>query len=126
MRVWIPMGILVIWFAMAVLGPFAGLHPNHIELTRIIEAPGSDAWLGYDDLGRPLWDRVVAGAQTSFFVAVWVVTLSFVIGTLIGTVSGYVVRELVCELVQFKVKNKAPCYLAQRSFAATCLPFGSA
>lgn len=89
MRVWIPMGILVIWFAMAVLGPLAGLHPNHIELTRIIEAPGSDAWLGYDDLGRPLWDRVVAGAQTSFFVAVWVVTLSFVIGTLIGTVSGY-------------------------------------
>ena len=28
--------------------------------------------------------------------------------------------------IQFKVKNKAPCYLAQRSFAATCLPFGSA
>lgn len=89
MRVWLPASVLVIWFAMAIGGPFIGLQPDHIQLDKIIAPPGDGAWLGYDDLGRPLWDRVVAGAQTSFFVAVWVVAVSLLIGTAIGATAGY-------------------------------------
>lgn len=89
MRFWLPAGVLTIWMLMATLGPFAGLQPDHIQLDRIISPPGNGAWLGYDDLGRPLWDRLVAGAQTSFLVAVWVVSISLVVGTVIGAVSGY-------------------------------------
>lgn len=90
MRFWLPAAIVVIWFFMAVLGPIAPLLPDHIELSKILQAPSSEAWLGYDDLGRPLWDRVVVGAQFSFFVALCVVSISVVIGTLIGAASGYV------------------------------------
>jgi peptide/nickel transport system permease protein len=88
-RLWWPSGILILWALLALGGGWLGLAPNHIELANILQAPGGDAWLGYDDLGRPLWDRLAAGAQTSFLVAVVVVAVSAIIGTLIGSVSGY-------------------------------------
>lgn len=89
MRFWLPMSVIVLWLMMAVLGPWLPLQPEHIELARILEPPGASAWLGYDDLGRPLWDRVVVGAQFSFFVSVLVVSISVVVGTLIGATSAY-------------------------------------
>lgn len=89
MRLWWPSGILVLWAFLALFGGWLGLAPDHIQLPKILLEPGMDAWLGYDDLGRPIWDRLVAGAQTSFLVAVVVVMVSSVIGTLIGSVSAY-------------------------------------
>ncbi len=89
MRFYWPVGILALWAFLALFGGWLGLAPNEIHLPRILQTPGGDAWLGYDDLGRPLWDRLVAGAQTSFLVAVVVVLLSLVAGTLIGSVSAY-------------------------------------
>ena len=74
---------------LALFGGSLGLTPNQIELSKILAEPGQGAWLGFDDLGRPVWDRLVAGARTSFLVALWVVTVSAVIGTLIGTLSAY-------------------------------------
>jgi len=88
-RLWWPATILFLWACFALFGGLMGLNPNHIELPKILLEPGADAWLGYDDLGRPLWDRLVAGAQTSFVVAVVVVFLSSIIGTVIGAVSAY-------------------------------------
>lgn len=89
MRLWLPFSILLLWLGMAMLGPLLDLQPDHIELARILVPPGGEAWLGYDDLGRPLLDRLVAGARTSFFVVLWVVTLSSVMGTFIGTIAAY-------------------------------------
>lgn len=65
------------------------LTPNLIVLESILVPPGSGAVLGFDDLGRNLADRLMVGAQTSFLVAFWVVSLSVVLGTIIGTVSAY-------------------------------------
>lgn len=90
MRFWIPLVIMLLWMLMAVFGPFLPLQPAHIELDHILDGPSMDAWLGYDDLGRSLLDRVIIGAQFSFFVAVLVVSVSLVIGTLVGAVSAYV------------------------------------
>src|SRR3569623_640448 len=89
MRVWLPAGILLAWAFSALLGPWLAADPNHIELPRILEGPGAAAWLGYDDLGRPVWERLVVGAQTSFVIAFAVVSLTAIMGALIGTVSGY-------------------------------------
>lgn len=88
-RVYLPAALMLIWLLMAVLGPLLPLDPNHISLAKILHGSGADAWLGYDDLGRPLWDRLVMGAQTSFFVAVGVVFISLVAGTLVGATSAY-------------------------------------
>jgi peptide/nickel transport system permease protein len=81
--------VLVLWGLLAIGGPLLPLEPDAIELARILAGPGSDAWLGYDDLGRPILDRLVIGARTSFLVAFWVVLVSAVLGTLVGTVAGY-------------------------------------
>ena len=86
---WWPALILLAWAFFALFGNALGLQPNHIELSKILSTPGESALLGYDDLGRPLWDRLVAGAHTSFVVAILVVAVSLVIGTLIGTTSAY-------------------------------------
>ncbi|MBI3773890.1 MAG: ABC transporter permease [Gammaproteobacteria bacterium] len=88
-RRWWPTAIVALWALFALGGGLLGLDPNRIELDKILLTPGQVAWLGYDDLGRPIWDRLVDGAQTSFLVAVMVVSISVVLGTLIGTVSGY-------------------------------------
>ncbi len=89
MRWWLPTTVLGLWAVFALFGSMLGLAPNHIELDQILTPPGGAAWLGYDDLGRPIWDRLVIGAQTSFVVAVAVVAVTALLGTLIGTVSGY-------------------------------------
>jgi len=83
------MGIIVLWALMALTGNFLPLNPNDIELNKILHPPEWEAWLGYDDLGRPVLDRLIMGAQTSFLVALWVVSLSLVVGTVVGTFSAY-------------------------------------
>ena len=90
MRLGLPAAILVLWALCALVGPALVGDPNHIELQRILDAPGPAGWLGFDDLGRPVWQRLVVGAQTSFMVSVMVVAVTAVIGSLIGTASGFV------------------------------------
>lgn len=86
---WWPAVIILIWGVFALFGGLMGLNPNHIELPKILHPPSSEVWFGYDDLGRLLWDRLVAGAHTSFIVATLVVSISLVIGTAIGAISAY-------------------------------------
>jgi peptide/nickel transport system permease protein len=89
MRFWLPGGILLLWAISALFGPSLVGNPNHIELQRILASPGPSGWLGFDDLGRPVWQRLVVGAQTSFLVSVMVVSVTSVVGSLIGTASGF-------------------------------------
>ena len=86
---WWPLAVLLLWGFLALAGGALGLAPDTLHLPRILQGPGGDSLLGYDDLGRPLWDRLVAGARTSFTVAIVVVALSLLVGTLIGVVSAY-------------------------------------
>lgn len=90
LRIGVPFLILATWILMATVGPFLPLDPENIALPKILEGPEWGALLGYDDLGRPIWDRLVMGAATSFFVAFWVVLLSALVGSAIGAFSGYV------------------------------------
>jgi peptide/nickel transport system permease protein len=45
--------------------------------------------LGFDDLGRPILERLIAGARTSFLVAFGVVGITAVLGTVLGLLAGY-------------------------------------
>jgi len=85
----LPFSILLAWLLLALAAPWLPLHPERISLPDILALPSADAWLGYDDLGRPILDRLVMGAATSFHVAVWVVLISTAVGSLIGTMSAY-------------------------------------
>lgn len=84
-----PTAILLLWALMALGAMVLPLQPNDIQLDKILAEPGDGAAFGYDDLGRPMWDRLVMGARTSLIVAVWVVSLSLLVGTLVGAASAY-------------------------------------
>lgn len=84
-----PASIVLLWAGLALLAPWLSLEPNSIQLERILHSPVQAGGLGFDDLGRPLLDRLLFGATTSFLVAFWVVSLSSLVGTLIGSFSAY-------------------------------------
>ncbi|HQU16690.1 MAG: ABC transporter permease [Chromatiales bacterium 21-64-14] len=88
-RLGVPLLVLVLWAVVALLGPLLPLHPDRINLGRILAGPGLHAWLGYDDLGRSVWDRLVMGARTSLLVASAVVVLSASVGTVVGGLSAW-------------------------------------
>jgi len=89
MRLWLPVAILLVWLGMALGAQLLPLAPNVIDLPQILAAPGEGAWLGHDDLGRQIADRLIIGARTSLLVSVWVVGLSLLAGTLFGTATAY-------------------------------------
>ncbi|MEW8137239.1 MAG: ABC transporter permease [Candidatus Thiodiazotropha endolucinida] len=88
-RRWFPYLLIALWGIAALIGPWFNEPANLIDLEKILQPPSLSGLLGYDDLGRPILMRLVAGAQTSFLVAVGVVGLSAIIGTAIGLLAGY-------------------------------------
>ncbi len=82
--------VVGLWVLLALAGPWLAGDPNAIALERILAAPGAPGCpLGCDDLGRPLLDRVLAGARVSLEVALASVAVSAVFGTAIGLTAGY-------------------------------------
>lgn len=88
-RITIPVSLLILWLGMALTAEWLPLQPRAVSLNQILHPPSFDAWLGHDELGRPILDRLIMGARTSFFVALAVVTISLLIGTCIGLLSGW-------------------------------------
>jgi peptide/nickel transport system permease protein len=89
MRSWWAVAVVACWAGLACFGWLLPLDPGAMDLERILAPPGPSAWLGYDDLGRSLWDRIAVGARYSFFVAVFVVSISAALGTTIGALSAW-------------------------------------
>jgi len=89
MRQRIFISILMLWMLASVMGPLLPLNPNQIDLPNILSAPSSEYLLGNDELGRPVLDRLIMGAKTSFLVALWVVTISASFGTMLGAFAAY-------------------------------------
>lgn len=82
-------GTCVLWLLAALVGGAFVESGERIELARILEPPSLTQPLGYDDLGRPIGARLVAGARISLVVATTVAGSALLLGTLIGLVSGW-------------------------------------
>ena len=81
--------VLLVWAVLAMTGPLLALAPNTIHLENILAPPSTQALLGFDDLGRDILARLLVGARTSFLVALLVVSLSLVTGTVAGTLGAW-------------------------------------
>lgn len=88
MRHW-PLMVLAFWFGAVLCSSLLGLQPNTIDLDSILLGPETHAWLGYDDLGRNVLSRLLAGAQVSLLVAIVVTSVTLSLGTAIGLVAGF-------------------------------------
>ncbi len=101
-RVLLPSAILCGWLLFALSGVFLSLNPNEVSLPDILQPPHFNAWLGHDELGRPVLDRLILGASTSFFVAFWVMSVSLLVGTVIGSLSawyGGVIDRIIVHII---------------------------
>lgn len=89
MRLKVFTSIILLWMMTSIFGQFLYLSPDQIDLHHILAAPNSQQLLGNDELGRPVLDRLIIGARTSFLVALWVVLISSTFGTLLGAFAAY-------------------------------------
>jgi peptide/nickel transport system permease protein len=81
--------VLILWALAALLGGWVDEGANRVDLDRILMPPGSVGILGYDDLGRPLLQRLISGAKVSFLVALSVVSVSATLGITLGLIAAY-------------------------------------
>jgi peptide/nickel transport system permease protein len=81
---WGAVAMLGLWALAALVAPWLPLTPNEVDLPGILAGPGAQSALGNDDLGRPVLDRLLVGARTSFLVGLGVVALSALFGVLAG------------------------------------------
>ena len=85
----LPAAVLAAWLLSVVAATLLPIDPNRIDLAHVLRGPTLDAWLGHDELGRPVLDRLLAGARTSFTVSALVVGISLALGTAIGMTSAW-------------------------------------
>lgn len=90
MRHWLPVAILVAWVSAALFSATLPLNPDRVALEAMLAPPSAEFWLGTDELGRPVLDRLICGARLSFVIAASVVLISAVAGTLLGTTAAYI------------------------------------
>ncbi|WP_221765141.1 ABC transporter permease [Methyloradius palustris] len=84
-----PLAVLLCWLFLVLIAKLLPLQPDHIELTHILGSTSQHAWLGYDDLGRDVFARLLTGAQVSLLVAFFVTAVTFSFGTLLGLIAGF-------------------------------------
>ena len=81
--------VVLIWLLVAVGASVWPPPATTVSLAGILAPPGVEAILGRDDLGRPVLARLAAGARISLLVAVVVVGVTALVGTLIGLTAGW-------------------------------------
>jgi len=85
----IPFFVIIFWLVCGISGLILPLQPDQILLDKILLGPNWGQWCGYDHLGRPICERLIMGAKTSFTVAIIVVLTSFVVGTFLGVIGAW-------------------------------------
>ncbi len=86
--------VLLLIFAASLLAPllggWRGIDSTQADLLARLEPPSARYWLGTDDLGRDVLQRLLEGGRVSMLVALVAAILSAAIGAVIGVVSGFV------------------------------------
>lgn len=118
-----PLAILGFWLVAALAAPWLGMAPDAIHLDRMLAGADGSAWLGYDDLGRNVLARLLAGAGVSLRVTVSVTLITCTLGTVLGLLAGYLGRWADRLLVQVTdVFLAFPGILLAIAFAAVLGP----
>ena len=79
---------MILSLAAPLIAALRGVDPSATDLFRRLEPPSAEHWLGTDDLGRDLFQRLLDGGRVSLLVGFSGALLSAVLGALIGVTSG--------------------------------------
>ncbi len=81
--------VFVLWILAAIVASLVDFQSNQIHLDLILAKPSFGHLFGFDDLGREILPRVLAGAKVSLLVVALVTTITASVGVMLGLVSGY-------------------------------------
>ncbi|CAN5159130.1 ABC transporter permease [soil metagenome] len=81
--------LLVLSLAAPLIAEVRGVDPTMTDLLQRFEPPSATFWLGTDELGRDLFQRLLDGGRVSLLVGFSGALLSAVIGSAIGVIAGY-------------------------------------
>jgi peptide/nickel transport system permease protein len=81
--------VLAFWILAAIVASLVDFLPNQIQLDLILAKPSFGHLFGFDDLGRDIFPRLLAGAKVSLLVVVLVTSITATVGIMLGLVSGY-------------------------------------
>lgn len=85
------MFVVLFWIIMSLLAPvIAPSDPLAQDVSGRLTAPGSDYFMGSDELGRDIFSRVLYGGRITLPAALAVVVVDGILGTIIGAVAGFV------------------------------------
>lgn len=94
---------LMVMALVAISAPLLAREPNKVNLDQRLRPPGAEHWLGTDELGRDVMQRIVHGSRVTLVVSVGATLIAVVIGVTLGSLAGYfsgVVDWLVSRLVE--------------------------
>lgn len=66
--------------------------PSRVNAVERLQPPGPGRGLGTDDLGRPLWSRVIYGARLSLTIGLSVMVGVTLLGSVLGLAAGFFPR----------------------------------
>ncbi len=93
--------IVCLMFLLALAAPFAGHDPGAIDVASRLQPPGSNHWLGTDDLGRDVFARILYGARISLLVGFVAVGIATLIGIAVGALAGFYGRWTDAIIMRF-------------------------
>ncbi|MCC7403166.1 MAG: ABC transporter permease [Bdellovibrionales bacterium] len=71
------------------------------DMSKILQGPTAENWLGTDSLGRDLFSRIIFGARMSMAVGIFTAVISLVIGVFVGAVAGWFGGKMDAVLMRF-------------------------
>jgi peptide/nickel transport system permease protein len=96
---------LVVIAALSLCAPLIadlrGIDPTQTDLFRRFEPPSATYWLGTDDIGRDLLQRLLDGGRVSLLVGLAGALLAGLLGALIGVTAGYLGGRFDAVLMRF-------------------------
>jgi len=81
--------LLIMFAALAIIGPFFVSNPLKTDASRTFQAPSVGTWFGTDRFGRDVFARSVYAARLDLTLGVVISSIALLIGSIIGVISGY-------------------------------------
>ena len=86
---WLSIGWLAVITLASIFAPWFLADPTAAEPLNARKGPSGAAILGYDEVGRDLFSRLINGAKWTLLIAVGAIAIGLIVGGLLGLVAGY-------------------------------------
>ena len=83
-------------------------NPDDMDLYNIEAPPGSEHWLGTDEIGRDVFSRLLYGGRVSIMVALAAVLFQAAIGIVLGSIAGY--KSGVADMIIMRITDIVMCF----------------